>query len=276
VIDLHLHTTASDGRLSPSQLVTAAAQAGISVMSVTDHDTVGALAEVRRAADEAGIHAVHGIEITSVDDGRDVHILGYFIEPDEPALAAFLQEQRGRRVERMHEIAARLAALGLHVDVDGLLAAAAQRPGASVGRPLVAKALINAGYVRSTGEAFDRYLSWGRPAFVARIGHSPSEVVAVIHAAGGLASMAHPGVTRRPDVMAALVACGLDAVEVYHSDHDTDTERELLAFASRHGLLVTGGSDFHGEDDTRRRTLGVVGLPPAALDRLRAAAGARR
>jgi 3',5'-nucleoside bisphosphate phosphatase len=275
VIDLHLHTTASDGRLTPAELVDRVAAAGITVMSVTDHDTVAGLAEAREHATRAGVELIDGIEVTSVYAERDVHLLGYFIAPHDPALADFLAVQRARRVARLREIGARLAALDMHVDIEALLSAGTTRPGGSVGRPVVARALLAAGHVSSMEDAFERFLGFGRPAFVPRVGPSPRKVFEVVHGAGGLVSMAHPGVSRQPSVMLTLATFGLDAIEVYHSDHSTVVQRELLAFARQHQLLITGGSDFHGDDDSRERPLGGVTLPAVDLDRLRAAAAAR-
>ena len=271
MIDLHLHTTASDGRLAPAELVDRVAAAGITTMSVTDHDTVAGLAVVRSVAEARGIEFIDGIEITAVHDGRDIHMLGYFFDPSDRSLADFLVQQRRNRIDRVHEIASRLAALGVPVSVDRLLARAAARPGASVGRPAIARALWKAGHVSSLQEAFDRYLAAGQAAFVPRSGRPPEEVIAAIHRAGGLASMAHPGVTKQPLLMAALADRGLDAIEVYHSDQSPEVRQELLAFAVERHLLVTGGSDFHG-DDGRDRPLGGVTLPSAEFARLRAAA----
>lgn len=275
MIDLHLHTTASDGRLAPDALVRRVHAAGITVMSVTDHDTVAGLADARRAAERAAIRLVDGIEVTAVHHGRDVHVLGYFFDAEDPRLRAFLEAQRARRVDRLREMGTRLARLGAAVDVEAPIAAAAGRPGTSVGRPALARALMDAGHVSSIHEAFERYLGTGRPAFVPRAAPTPEEVLAMIHEAGGMASMAHPGVTARPDVMAALVEQGLDAIEVHHSDHPPEKRRELQEYAAAHGLLVTGGSDFHGDDD-RDRPLGGVSLPADDFARLEAAAGRPR
>ena len=236
-------------------------------MSVTDHDTVAGLADARRAAEGARVKFVDGVEITAVHDGRDVHILGYFIDTADDAFKSFLAEQRARRVARVREIGARLASLGAGVDVDHLLTRAVQRPGASVGRAAIARALVRARQASSVQDAFERFLAAGRPAFVPRTGKAPSEVVRIIHAAGGLASMAHPGVTNQPAVMAALVAAGLDAIEVFHSDHSPQTQRDLQAFAAEHDLLLTGGSDHHG-DDSRDRPLGRATLPASEFARL--------
>jgi 3',5'-nucleoside bisphosphate phosphatase len=279
VIDLHLHTTASDGRLSPAELVARVSAAGITTMGVTDHDTVAAVVEVTALATPLGIRVVAGIEVTAVDHGRDVHMLAYFVDMDSPALLAFLVRQRELRVARVREIGARLAALGAPVDVDGVLVPAALRPGASVGRPQLARALVAAGHVRSVQDAFDRLLATGQPAFVPRSGPTPFDVVRVVHDEGGLVSIAHPGVTKRDDLIAPLAEAGMDAIEAYHSDHAPDVERRYLDMADRLGLAVTGGSDFHGEDPSspsprpQRAVLGAVSLPAdklAAFEALRA------
>jgi predicted metal-dependent phosphoesterase TrpH len=269
LIDLHLHTTASDGRLSPAQLVARAASAGLTTIGVTDHDTVAALAEVTAVAAVAGIRVVSGIEITAVDEGRDVHMLGYFFDPDSAPLAAVLEHQRALRVGRVREIGERLAILGMVIDVESVLLAAAARPGSSVGRPQVARELVRAGYVKSVQEAFDKWLATGRPAFISRTGPSPAVIVDAIHEAGGIASMAHPGVTRRDELIGPLAEHGLDAIEVYHSDHSPEDQQHYQRIARRRNLLVSGGSDFHGDDPAmvpgraKRGVLGVVSLPPA-------------
>ena len=270
MIDLHLHTTASDGRLSPAQLVARASAAGLTTISVTDHDTVAAIGEVTELAKGVNIRVVAGIEITAVDDGRDVHMLGYFFDTASAPLAGVLQRQRSLRVSRVREIGAKLATLGMVVDVESVLLAAAARPGSSVGRPQVARELVRAGYVASVHDAFDKWLATGRPAFIPRTGPSPAAIVDVIHEAGGVASMAHPGVTKRDELIGPLVERGMDAIEIYHSDHTLDDQRHYELIAHRYDLLVTGGSDFHGEE-TRRNTLGMVTLPPAAFDALREA-----
>ena len=269
MIDLHLHTTASDGRLSPAQLVARATSAGLTTISVTDHDTVAALSEVTEVAAVAGIRVVSGIEITAVDEGRDVHMLGYFFDPDSAPLGSVLEHQRALRVARVREIGERLATLGMVIDVESVLLAAAARPGSSVGRPQVARELVRAGYVKSVQEAFDKWLATGRPAFISRTGPSPAVIVDAIHEAGGVASMAHPGVTRRDELIGPLAEHGLDAIEVYHSDHSPEDQQHYQRIARRRNLLVSGGSDFHGDDPAmvpgraKRGVLGVVSLPPA-------------
>jgi len=274
VIDLHLHTTASDGRCRPAELVEHVHAAGVRVFAVTDHDTVAGHAEAAVAAAAHGLTFVPGIEVTAVWGGRDVHVLGYWIDGRCPAFAAFLREQRARRVARVEAIGRALAAAGAPVDLGPLLARIAARPGTSVGRPDLARLLVAAGYASSVQDAFDRYLAEGGPAYVARRGVSPEEAVALIHDAGGLASLAHPGVTRRDDRLAAWAAAGLDALEAYHSDHSEADAARYLERARELGLLVTGGSDFHGDDPmshhTRRRVVGAVVLPGEAWTALSA------
>jgi predicted metal-dependent phosphoesterase TrpH len=282
LIDLHLHTTASDGRLSPAQLVARASAAGLTTISVTDHDTVAALAEVATLAAAVNISVVPGIEITAVDAGRDVHMLGYFFDPLSTTLAKVLEHQRALRVARVREIGATLVALGMPIDVESVLLAAAARPGSSVGRPQVARELVRAGYVTSVQDAFDQWLATGRPAFLPRSGPSPAAIVDAIHEAGGVASLAHPAVTKRDELIAPLVAHGLDAIEVYHSDHSPEEQQLYMAMAKRLGVLVSGGSDFHGDDPTasrsrsRRNVLGVVTIPADAFALLERSAFARR
>jgi predicted metal-dependent phosphoesterase TrpH len=275
VIDLHLHTTASDGRLPPADLVRRAAAAGITALAITDHDTVAGLADGRDEAANSHLTFVDGIELTAVHDAKDVHILGYGFEPANTALTAFLMRQRDARVDRVKEIGERLRRLDAPVNIDALLEWVADRPGTSIGRPALARALVEAGHVASFQDAFDRWLADGQPAFVPRIGPPPLAVVDIIHEAGGIASMAHPGITKLPEVLSALVAGGLDGIEVYHSDHTPPERAELAVFAARHKLLVTGGSDYHG-DDGRDRPLGGIALPASDFVRLQDAVSGRR
>ena len=269
MIDLHLHTTASDGSLSPADLVARATGAGISTLAVTDHDTVAGLAEARAAAAARGVTLVDGIEITAIEAGRDVHVLGYFFDPGNAALAAFLVKQRIDRVRRVEEIVARLACAGYRVDVTHALHDGAAL-GRSIGRPHVADALIAAGHVRNRDEAFDRFLGYGCPAFVPRRGASAAEVIRVLQQAGGIASLAHPGLTRIDALIPSLAAAGLAALEVRHSDHDAETEARYRAIAASHRLAVSGGSDFHADDSARAPKLGVMTLSAEEFSALEA------
>ena len=198
-------------------------------------------------------------------------MLGYFIETASAPLQAFLEGQRADRLRRVAAIRDRLAALGCPIDA-GAIFADAQR-GRSVGRAQIAGALLEAGHVRTRDEAFERFLAAGGPAYVPRMGATAPEVIRLIHEAGGVASLAHPGTSRRDHLIPALAAKALDAIEARHADHDTDTEARYRRLADSLGLMISGGSDFHGETTAHRTArLGLVTLPPDDLERLRQAA----
>ena len=271
MIDLHLHTTASDGLLRPAELVDMAWRAGIRTMSVTDHDTVAAVAHVAAFARDSGIAFVPGIEITAVHEGRDVHMLGYFFDPEDIAFGEFLERQRADRVRRLGEMVDRLADIGKPINRENVLAK--KDGGGSLGRPTVAKALVKAGHAMDMRQAFDELIGEGKPAFIPRLGPEPSEVVRIIARAGGVSSLAHPGLLKRDDLIPGMVEAGLTALEAFHGDHDAETTEHYLALASRYGILVSGGSDYHGEPVRRKAAFGSVGLPPEYFERLSARAG---
>jgi predicted metal-dependent phosphoesterase TrpH len=276
VIDLHTHTTASDGRCTPAELVARAAVAGVTVLSVTDHDTVSACAAVAGACEAAGIEFVPGIEVTAVRDEADVHVLGYFLDPESVPLQSFLAEQRQRRIDRVGRIIVKLGQAGLHLDADAILRPAVEDPSRSVGRPWVARALVAAGYVKSSNEAFASWLSRGRPGFVAREGASPEDVIARIHKAGGIASMAHPGLLKRDNWIAGFVEAGLDALEAHHTDHDPETIARYRTMAQRFSVGVSGGSDYHADQSHGAPHPGSTALPREDYERLKARRAAMR
>lgn len=261
MIDLHLHTTASDGTLSPPDLVARAACAGLSTISVTDHDTVAGLDEARAAAAARGITCIPGIEITAVEAGDDVHVLGYFVDPDSAALVDFLAAQRADRLRRVREMCARLSALGIGISADELIGRASAYATQSVGRPAIADALVRAGHARDREDAFDRLIGRGRPAYVPRRGVSAADVVRIIDRAGGIASLAHPVLAGIDHLIPSLAACGLAALEARHTDHPPEVEAHYRAMASRLGLAVSGGSDFHGDGTANADAIGRVTLP---------------
>ena len=275
MIDLHLHTTASDGRLTPAELVDRAAQVGLTVISVTDHDTVKAVDEATVLASQRGIRVVPGIEVTAVEAGRDVHLLAYFVDHRDEPLLAFLSSQRGLREERAREIGRRLAACGVPIDLDALIERARSIPGKTIARPSIARALVRAGHVASIQEAFDRWLASGQPAFVPRIGPTPFDVLGIVHGARGIVSFAHPGVTKKDHLLAPLAAAGLDAIEIHHSDHLPEVREHYRTVARALDLATSGGSDFHGYGETRA-TLGLVHLPIDEFAALEARAESRR
>lgn len=239
-------------------------------MAVTDHDTVAGLAEAGDAADARGMTLVPGIEITAVDAAHDVHVLGYFFDTTSRPLAAFLDAQRADRLRRIRVMSERLAALGCPVDIEPLLASAAARPGCSVGRPQLADALVGAGHARDRTDAFDRLLGNDAPAYVPRQGASPEAVIALLARAGGIASLAHPGLLDNDALIPRLASSGLTAIEVRHSSHDAVTEARYREMAATLGLAVSGGSDFHGDSGHRADTLGAVTLAAADFGNLKA------
>jgi 3',5'-nucleoside bisphosphate phosphatase len=269
LIDLHLHTSASDGALAPADLVTRVAGAGLTTISVTDHDTTGGLDAARQESLARGLRFINGIEITAVEDERDTHVLGYFFDPADAALARFLERQREDRIRRVRHMAARRAELGAPIATAPPNARGLEE-GRSVGRPHVAAALLARGHVQSWEEAFDRYLEKGRPAFVPRCGAPSVEVVRVIHEAGGVASLAHPALSRIDPLIPQLAAAGLDAIEAAHSEHDADTERRYRRLAAALRLAVTAGSDFHGDDGRHPSALGRISMTDDELARLEA------
>ncbi len=244
--DLHAHSTASDGLDSPEELVRCAARAGLSVLALTDHDTTSGLARAAAAAPPS-LQIACGVEISCEDRGRERHVLGLFVDPEAPVLMALLDAARQERLRAGERLARRLASLGMPVSLEE---ARRHARGESLGRPHFARALVEKGYVASVAEAFDRWLGTGRPACVFKARPSVGEAIGAIHAAGGLAALAHPGVYRPApagrEELSRLRQMGLDALEVCHPGHDETLERRYRAFARGLGLLPTGGSDWHG------------------------------
>ncbi len=265
MIDLHLHTTASDGWLSPEQVVEMAARTGLHTIAVADHDTVAALDQVAQACAGSGIAWVSGIEITSIREGVDLHILGYFLDHRSEVLTAFLADQMVDRQRRLREMVDRLTALGLALSLEDVLGEHSLADARWVGRPLLARALVRGGFVRTVAEAFDRYLGEGRPAWVSRRAPAPEAVIGLIHDTGGLASVAHPGLVGRDEWIASLVPAGLDAVEVYYTEHTAEMTAHYHDLARRFGLAMTGGSDFHGDPAHGALGPGAATLPEEAF-----------
>jgi predicted metal-dependent phosphoesterase TrpH len=269
-VDLHAHSTASDGAATPSALVAAARQVGLAAIALTDHDTIGGVREAVSAAAGTDLRVVPGVELSAVDASGETHVLGLHL-CDFDALDARLAELRDMRRTRAERIVQRLNALGVRVTMDDVLEQAA---GGAIGRPHVARALIANGWAADARTAFDRYLAAGRPAFVAKDRLSLADAIGMVHRAGGIAVLAHPGASATPERLKALAALGLDGVEVRHPSHDEADIARILSLTERLGLLPSGGSDWHGQPDGSR-ALGVMRVPSAWLERqdARAAAG---
>jgi predicted metal-dependent phosphoesterase TrpH len=270
MIDLHSHTTFSDGQHTPGELFSLAAQAGVTTLAVTDHDTVSGLHACAEAAAARGVTLVPGIELSAFIHSREVHVLGHFIDPKSAELSGFSDRLRVERAQRMEQMVEAMKRLGYPVTMDDVLTLAA---GAHLGRPHLARVLVEKNYCANTKEAFDRFLGEGKPACVARFKLSGQDAVQLINRAGGAATVAHPAVSKvdRPE-LEALRAAGLAGVEVYHSDHNPSMREKYLKIARDLDLVPTAGSDFHGEKVAPGRHLGSISMAQAELEALRARA----
>jgi predicted metal-dependent phosphoesterase TrpH len=243
-IDLHLHSTASDGSLSPSALVCAARTGGLHIIALTDHDTAAGVTEAGQAG-AGSMHVIPGIEVSTTHARGDVHVLGYFIDPAHPRLAAYMRDAEERRRERMRSMLGRLGDMGVRVPFEEVIAAAG--PAArTLGRPHLARALISRGYAQTHAEAFDRFIGDHGPAYAPVDLASPQEAIELIHAAGGIAVWAHPRLDVFLEEIDRFIRWGLDGVECYRPRCDPADSLRLESYARSHGLLVTGGSDWHG------------------------------
>lgn len=258
LIDLHIHTTVSDGTLTPEQVAVESARLGLRVIAITDHDITDGIPLAAPAARELGLELVPGVEINTDFGETDLHLLGYFIDLEYPELQDQLDRIRTARLERNRKILSKLAALGLLVAEERVLAMAG--PG-SVGRPHIGEAMVEAGHVESVKQAFEQYLARGKPAFVDRYRFSPIEAIQLIKRAGGLACLAHPAKVRDDQLVMELASHGLDALEAYHYDHTAVQTDHYRRMAEQLGLLVTGGTDSHGPDSDRPVPIGGTPVP---------------
>jgi 3',5'-nucleoside bisphosphate phosphatase len=251
LVDLHTHTTESDGTLTPEQLLRAAAAAGVRTLAITDHDTVYHTVRLGPHARRAGIELIEGIELSTTYAGRTVHLLGYFIgRPCPPSFRAWLDGIHESRRDRNRRLASRLRQLGLDITVEE----AAHYGAGLTGRPHFARVLVQKGYVTSLHEAFDRYLGEAAPGYVERDAPNVPLAIERLRAAGAVSSLAHPVRVEARDsrqqerAIAEFARAGLDALEAYHPDHTADDTERFLRLAREHGMTVTGGSDFHGDN----------------------------
>lgn len=271
MIDLHSHTTASDGEHAPAELMRLAHEAKVTTLAVTDHDTVAGLPACAEAAKSLGMTLVPGIEITAFLHRREVHVLGHFVNPVEARLASFAARLKIEREQRMIAMIAKLVGLGFPVTMEQVRALAGDTHFA---RPHLARVLVELGYCSSTKMAFDRFLADGRPASVPRFELPAAEAVTLIRQAGGAATLAHPGVSRvEAHDLVALKEAGLAGVEVEHSDHPPSLREKLHRIAKELDLVPTAGSDFHGKQVAPNRHLGSASMKMEDLDRLHNRAG---
>lgn len=266
-VDLHTHSTISDGVLAPGELVDQAAAAGVRIMALTDHDSTDGVAEAARAArGHAGFTLIPGIELSTDVPQGEVHVLGYFIDIEDRQLQSTLVSFRNDREGRARRMVERLADLGMPVRWERVLQIAGE---GSIGRPHVAQALVEAGHVGSVREAFDRYIGRNGPAYVERARMAPAEAIALIRRFGGLAALAHPRESPNLDtLLPELVVAGLAGMEVYYGLYPPLERDVLLSLCRRHGILPTGGSDYHGPGLAAECPLGGANVPLAVGEAL--------
>lgn len=265
-VDLHIHTNVSDGADSPEDIIHLACEHGLKYISITDHDNIDGIAPAIEAARDTDIvEVIPGVEINTDIHEIEVHILGYYIDIGYTGLTELLNSQRSFRVERNRLMVERLRKLGFNINFDRAMEIAG---GGTVGRPHIAQAMVEKGYVQSTSEAFDRFLSRGGPAYFPRNKLTPPEAVAYILAAGGVPVLAHPAGT--PDnLITDLVKTGLMGLEVYYPDYDQVIINYYLNLAAKYELIVTGGSDFHGYSPDREKILGELNVPLSVVSDLK-------
>ena len=266
-IDLHLHSTCSDGTFSPEDVVRRAVDLGLSVISLTDHDSTEGVPEAQAFGQARGVAVIPGAELSTEAENKDLHILAYFVDIAHPAFVRCLQTFRDARVQRAERMVAKLNRMGVRIRMDQVLAKAGK---GAVGRPHVADVMLEEGFVFSTNEAFNKYLGYAKPAYQPKYALSPAEAIDVIHAAGGLACLAHPLLYARDDLIPGLVDLGLDGIEVMHTKSGPAEIARYSEMADQYGLLKTGGSDCHG-DGRGDSVMGTVRVPGAFAEALEAA-----
>ena len=264
-VDLHTHTNASDGELEPAGLVELALERGLSVIALTDHDTVAGLDATIRAARGTGLEVIPGVELSCDVPEAEVHVLGYFIDWHNPHFNDMLVKFRDGRYGRAERMVQKLTALGAPISFDRVKEIAGD---ASLGRPHVARALLEAGHVTNVTEAFDRYIGRNGPAYVERFRITPEDAVELILSAGGVASLAHP--REVTSFVEPMVRAGMQGLEVHYGLYDDQTIQGLAHIARQYGLIATGGSDFHGLNKMGHMSgLGKAHVPPEVVDKLR-------
>ena len=265
--DLHLHSHFSDGTFAPEEIVALARKFGHAAIALTDHDSVEGCERMAAACETAQIEFITGAELTAEHADNELHILGYFIDPSNQRLLTELAKFQIVRQNRIRDMVARLNELNVPLKAEAVFALANCR---SPGRPHVARALVQAGHCKSHDQAFERFLKKGRPAWVPKAKMSALQAIELIHQAGGLAVMAHPGLNRTDEVIPDLVDAGMDGIACFHTKHSNSTARHYLDMADHFKLLVTGGSDCHGLSKGKP-LIGTVKLPYEHVEKMKAA-----
>jgi len=269
LFDLHTHTSASDGILSPEELVDRAFQLGLTGIAVTDHDTVSGLAQAmdRQQKYKGSLEVIPGIEMNAEKEDCEVHILGYFIDYLDSRLHARLEELKTSRLNRAHEMVRKLRSMGYNITFEQISQIAQND---LIARPHIAQALVQNNNVFSIREAFDKLIGRGRPAYVPRYKFLPQEALNLIKAAGGIAVIAHPGLIKNQSLIQEVIAAGIQGIEVYYPDHTPEQIKKYEKIAEKHGLLVTGGSDYHGLNrEMNDPRLGSCGISTEQMEKIK-------
>ena len=264
--DLHMHTTCSDGTLTPPELLQRAKEAGLSIISNTDHDHVGALEEAAAAAETLGIEVIAGVELSVSVGEQDIHVLGYFFDPRNRNLLEHLSFFRSERLKRAERIVEKLNSLRVPLTIESVLE---QAGSASVGRPHIANALLEEGITESYYEAFSRYIGFGKPAYEKKYQVSPQSAIELISSAGGVSFIAHPGNSIDDKVLFELINAGVDGIEVIHPSHSPERVAHFEGIVSEYFLLASGGSDFHGGKRNDQEALGKYYISKSQVDIIR-------
>ena len=267
-VDLHIHSTASDGRLSPAEIVRKAAEGGLAVIAISDHDTIDGITLAQAAAkDFPWLIFIPGVELSTDYPEGEVHVLGYFIDYTDPELKAVLERMRNSRRERAQGMITKLGDLDIHIEWQRVQEIAGS---GSIGRPHIAQAMLEKGYIASIKEAFTKYIGRGGTAYVERKKRTPQEAVRLILRASGLPVLAHPfTASRDPEALIAeLKAAGLIGIEAYYNGYNADEVNKLVGLANKYSLVATGGSDYHGLDESNETMIGGADVPMEAAERL--------
>jgi predicted metal-dependent phosphoesterase TrpH len=264
--DLHTHTTHSDGHHPPFELLRKAKEAGVSILGISDHDSVGALDEAMEIGRTLGIEVVPGMELSASSPDGEIHVLGYFMDYHSPELTEALAIFRKKRLDRVERIVGKLNRMKIPLTVESVLAEAT---GDSVGRPHIANALVNNGHAATYHQAFNKYIGDGRPAFEKKAEFSPEDTIRLIADAGGLSFLAHPGRSVDEKLLHHLIKSGLDGIEVYHPSHTPELVSYYRGIVNEYFLLESGGSDYHGGMKNDDHLLGRIGVPIEAVEIMR-------
>lgn len=266
--DLHIHTTASDGLLSPSEVVRWASVKRLTAIGITDHDTINGISPALEASSEYGVEVVPGIELSTLYEEEEIHILGYYIDYKAAWFLNTLEKIQNSRYERAASIVSKLNGLGINITLEQVTNIAND---GAIGRPHIARAMINKGYINNIKEAFKSYIGKGCPAYVERYKLSSGEAIDILKKLGGLSVLAHPGLIKNKANIGNIINLGIDGIEVYHSKHDDETIRNALAIASSRKLLITGGSDCHGMKVNNEPILGNCSVDYKYVQKLKEA-----